>query len=1034
MKKAIIGLSVVIIIALPFIWRFFEPKTVMDIAILDVGSMDDRLLEREGITTALNIEKVVNDQQQAYKASEDYFGVSVSPHKEDIVFSDFPARYDTYDMIYLSNTYGIRESDLAWGNEDSSHILYGGLSNSAWRNIKSRLKQANPVTLVVEQNSLNNHTADKVQKELEEVLGIAYSNWQGKQFADLADWDASLSGSGLVFRNEVLDEVIVLETDAEVTLATTEQGAEIFGFSASEGYTEWFDVSQGEQGQALAHFQLDLEPTQWEELEAKGIGKELVAVNYHPYEGNHVYYLAGNFSYKKQESKLPFFKGYVALQKLISEDRFYWHTYYPMMQAMLHTAQHANSVAEVPISVDPVEIDGLSYNARVLENGYEVLLDGKWQPLTIKGVNIGMARPGTFPGEAAISKEEYARWFNYIAEMNANTIRVYTLHPPGFYEALKEHNETHEKPLYVFHGVWVDEGPVEETLDIYGEPTERFQSEIKNIVDVIHGNATIEQKPGHAYGTYTADISPYVIGWMLGIEWYPFAVEGTNNKHATKAQHNGQFFSTKGASPFEIWLAEQFEFTAQYEAESYNWIRPFSFTNWVTTDLLDHPYEPNAGEEDYISVNPNVIYVKNQSEAVGQFASYHVYPYYPDFLNYTPEYVNYTDHRGEKNNYAAYLKDLHAAHRLPVLISEFGIPSSRGLTHENPFGWNQGFIAEDEQGKILAHLYEDIIHEGMLGGIAFTWQDEWFKRTWNTMDLDNPDQRPYWSNAQTNEQQFGILSFDTLKRKVDGDTSDWFGVKPFYEGDDVLEKVFVDSDERYLYIRFDMKDPLFTANRYPVIYMDTVADQGNTKYEGIPLPVAADFILELKGDDNSRVKVDAYYDIYQKIYGDQLQLVPFTGTKTKDSGQFNPILFALNKELTIPIVNKKLPFVDYETGKLRRGNGNPASDDYDSLADYQINEEEGVAEVRIPWLLLNITDPSKLEAWSDFYAGKEMEYEILDGIGLGMMLVENGQRAASLPATEVTRYRWESWDFPESKERLKESYYILQEKFGEGKQ
>ena len=55
---------------------------------------------------------------------------------------------------------------------------------------------------------------------------------------------------------------------------------------------------------------------------------------------------------------------------------------------------------------------------------------------------------------------------------------------------------------------------------------------------------------------------------------------------------------------------------------------------------------------------------------------------------------------------------------------------------------------------MIQMMYEEIIEEGMLGGLVFTWQDEWFKRTRNTMDYDNPDQRLFWSNAQTNEQQF----------------------------------------------------------------------------------------------------------------------------------------------------------------------------------------------------------------------------------------------------------------------------------------
>ncbi len=36
------------------------------------------------------------------------------------------------------------------------------------------------------------------------------------------------------------------------------------------------------------------------------------------------------------------------------------------------------------------------------------------------------------------------------------------------------------------------------------------------------------EKPGPASGTYTKDVSPYVIGWILGIEWDPYLVKGTD--------------------------------------------------------------------------------------------------------------------------------------------------------------------------------------------------------------------------------------------------------------------------------------------------------------------------------------------------------------------------------------------------------------------------------------------------------------------------------------------------------------------------
>ncbi len=124
---------------------------------------------------------------------------------------------------------------------------------------------------------------------------------------------------------------------------------------------------------------------------------------------------------------------------------------------------------------------------------------------------------------------------------------------------------------------------------------------------------------------------------------------------------------------------------------------------------------------------------------------------------------------------------------MPVLVAEFGVPSSRGMTHVNVDGMNQGFLSETEQGQMDTRLFQSIVSEGYAGGLLFTWQDEWFKRTWNTMDLDNSNRRPYWNNQQTNEQHFGLLSFDPGKKEsaiiVDGESIDWdvARAKTFYQ-------------------------------------------------------------------------------------------------------------------------------------------------------------------------------------------------------------------------------------------------------------
>ena len=62
----------------------------------------------------------------------------------------------------------------------------------------------------------------------------------------------------------------------------------------------------------------------------------------------------------------------------------------------------------------------------------------------------------------------------------------------------------------------------------------------------------------------------------------------------------------------------------------------------------------------------------------GWFASYHAYPYYPDFMLYDPGYDRARSREG-RSNYFGYLKELKRHHAgMPLVISEYGVPSSRG--------------------------------------------------------------------------------------------------------------------------------------------------------------------------------------------------------------------------------------------------------------------------------------------------------------------------------------------------------------------
>lgn len=1059
----------IIILMTPLAIWFWQDQQAKEanILIIDKTVADGDLREHMGFTWLLNHLHIKKTNGQAYQVKDDYVGVVYKKGKA--IFQNIPEDLRAKDLIYVADTYGV--------SEIASHENIGGLNANEWASIHNAVSM-HGVPLIMEFNSISSPTNTSVRKVASHYLGFDQLGWTGRYFKNLSHLNEeipnwliksyekdgnrtwSFSGEGLVLIQEDLEVVQVLSVDrgdinqAAIELTFTSNGKKKFNLDKSTLFYNWFEVTTAHDNEdILANFHLPVTHQGQSLLDEWEIPSHFPAVIKKKQELVNTYYFAGDFGDVNTIPSFYQYSGFTKVRELLtfdsfpSEQHFFWKTYIPMMKVLLEDVKKLPKIQELKTFKPTVlqNSDGLTYSAKVKGNRFEVYQNGKWKSLTVKGVNIGMGKPGAFPGEGAITKSEYARWFKQIGEMNANTIRIYTLHPPAFYQALKEYNETHENPLYVFQGIWIDESPLEETLDAFTPKiTREFQEEFKKITDVIHGNANVKEELGHAYGLYNADVSPYVIGWMMGIEWYPYMVDHMASKYANLGQYTGSYIQTNNATGFELWMAEQMDALTSYEAKTYKWTRPMSFTNWVSTDNINQPAEPFE-QEDIASVDPNHIKYKENQSMPGMFASYHVYPYYPEFLNLDKRYTEYIDHRGEKNNYAGYLHDLKASHQMPILIAEFGIPASRGLTHVNPMGFNQGYHSEQEQGKLISRLYEDIIEEEMMGGLIFTWQDEWFKRTWNTMDLDDPNRRPFWSNAQTNEQHFGLLNFDRLRIQTDGQVEDWNGIDPVYQSDNgQISALYTTHDERYLYLRIDGNDSNhWLGKNKPQFLFDVTPISGNTHVNDLDEIIFdqeyADFWLSIETTKEASLKVDAYYDAFFYMYGVNLQMIKPSVLKPKpNSGEFNEIHLALSKTFTRPDTGEVSPFTSYETGELHHGNSNPASPNYDSLADYYYDEKTGILEMRIPWLLLNIKDPSSKKAIGDLYTNGTEATQTINDIGISLVLTDNrGKITQSFPARvknkipvdEVYRYDWKAWEHPHYSERLKHSYRWVQETF-----
>lgn len=676
--------------------------------------------------------------------------------------------------------------------------------------------------------------------------------------------------------------------------------------------------------------------------------------------------------------------------------------------------------------------DGVAYRVKA-EGEYFYIYSpesGQWDQVFWKGVNIGAGEPGLFPGELTISYDDYYRWFGYISEMNCNCIRVYTTMRPQFYHALYDFNSQAENPLYLFQGVWMDEDDIATYADVYAENEKiknDFITDALNCVDVIMGNAVLPERPGFASGTYTANVSKWFAGWILGIESDAKFIQNTNDSNPDKDTYEGTYLYTYGATPFEAFYCEAGDKVISHMTEEYGMQCPVAFANWVTTDPLSHPEEPYE-DEDLLTFNTESI--KSRAEYKSNlFASYHVYPYYPDSMNYQSDYLSYVDEEGKINTYEAYLNDLKQVHTMPIVIAEFGVPTSRGVTHRSVMGYNQGGVDETEQGEMLADMYRSIYDSHYAGAIAFSWQDEWFKRTWNNEIFDIADSRPYWSNIQTSEQNFGILAFDPGAEQTvcvpDGLAGEWSDDDKVSSAD--CGDLYMKSDERYVYFMVDIEDNFdynFETDTL-LIPIDTISGQGNTTMNdtGASFDREADFVIWINGNDNSRIVVDAYYDSYYFVYGEQYKMIdPVSDITAKNSGRFHPMMLCTGYEMTIPTTNQVIGFDSYETGKLTYGNADPSAEDYASLSDFIYNEQEGILEIRIPWQLLNVMDPASKQIMSDFYTEQNITPTNFDGFAVGVGVLKDQNMAVSLNGA----YTYEGWKTPTYHERLKPSYGVLQ--------
>lgn len=654
--------------------------------------------------------------------------------------------------------------------------------------------------------------------------------------------------------------------------------------------------------------------------------------------------------------------------------------------------------------------------------------DGEWEPFVLRGVDVSASMPGRYATEFAPEESDYLRWFEAIGEMGANTVRAYTVMDDDFYNALYTYNTSHAAPLYLLQGIQVSDAANQGKADAYDDKfLNRLLKDGRDVVDIIHGRKNIVLNEMRGSGRYRRDLSPWVVGYLVGQEWNSETIAYTNHSAVHPAAYQGKYFETGAdATPFEAMLAQVMDTITGYESDKYKTQRLVAFINDPANDPFVYEDSYAAQLSKYNQLDAERILPTDRLRS-GYFAAYRLYDFCPDFSKYLSlsqraALGSILSSLDSGDPYGGYLELLSAYHSVPVIAAGYGFSSARGAVEIGTAP-----LTERQQGEALVTVYEAAMAADWCGVFLSTWQDTWERRTWNTAFATALSENTLWHDLQADGQSYGLMAFDPGAGEricvLDGNPGEWTAGDVVFTADGLTLSARCDAEGLYLLIEGGgvcSDTPLYVP-------IDITGESGGMTCVSPKLTFerAADFLLCINGVDGSRLLAQERYDALREnflfeITGED----PFVSFPPADTDVFVPVRMALQNNtlidesvaLSAEEIQRLRALGTWETGRLIHGNGDPDSEAYHSLADFCFGDN--CVEVRLPWLLLNVADPSQMRVHSDYYGYYGVRTHRISKLWIGL---GDGSGPIAMGKMTVKGYA----GYPKTHERLKESYAVV---------
>jgi hypothetical protein len=251
-----------------------------------------------------------------------------------------------------------------------------------------------------------------------------------------------------------------------------------------------------------------------------------------------------------------------------------------------------------------------------------------------------------------------------------------------------------------------------------------------------------------------------------------------------------------------------------------------------------------------------------------------------------------------------------------------------------------------------------------------------------------------------------------------------------------LTRLCVQHDEGFLYLLLETAGAVDFARANFLIGLDTSSSGAGERLipfgTNVASPIGLTFLIHVAGKERSRILTTVSYDKY---------LNSNTGVITPgESNQGAWVMMQNEPNIRRSSRDGKriFPAHHFSMSRLRFGSLDAKSPDYHSLADFFFRDR--AIELRIPWGLINVTDPSsKRVLWKERTGTTRMtkgiralavSYKPTDGGVTARPTGRPQNHADSLPAEltggRIRSYSWDGWDTPLYHTFLKESYYRYQ--------